>query len=122
MQDSVDLRFDQPIEVSEAVKAKRIGRGTNVRHTATRMTVSVAVATVVTAATVMPARESTVSPDVRLAASTVCMGTAGSTCALIMGGTSTCGCKTAQGKISGRGIVAHHGATVPPPGVRARPP
>ena len=52
------------------------------------MTVSVAVATVVTAATVMPARESTVSPDVRLAASTVCMGTAGSTCALIMGGTS----------------------------------
>ncbi len=70
------------------VKAKRIGRGTNVRHTATRMTVSVAVATVVTAATVMPARESTMSPDVRLAASTVCMGTAGSTCALIMGGTS----------------------------------
>jgi hypothetical protein len=77
--------------------AKHIGRGgglavalgvRNVRHTATRMTVSVAVASLVVAAAVMPAPGSTGSPAVRLAASTPCVGTAQKPCALIMGGTS----------------------------------
>ena len=68
--------------------AKRIGRGSNVRHFTTRMTVSVAVATVVVAATVMPARESTVSPAVRLAASSETCTRPDVPCALVLGGTT----------------------------------
>lgn len=67
--------------------ASALGVG-NFRHTATRMTVSIGVAVLVVMATAVPTPASTVSPAVRLAASTVCRGSTETTCALIMGTTT----------------------------------
>ena len=57
------------------------------RHTATRMTVSIGVAVLVVMATAVPTPASTVSPAVRLAASTACRARPDD-CALIMGATT----------------------------------
>ena len=67
--------------------ASALGVG-NFRHTATRMTVSIGVAVLVVMATAVPTPASTVSPAVRLAASTACRGSTETTCALIMGTTT----------------------------------
>ena len=63
--------------------AVALGLG-NVRHTATRMTVTIGAAVLVVMAPVVQVPAS-ITPAVRLAASTECTGTTATRCALIMG-------------------------------------
>ena len=60
----------------------------NAKYAATRLTMSIGAAALVVVATVMPAPVSTVSPAVRLAASTPPCTRTEVTCALVMGGTT----------------------------------